>query len=316
MLVAESILELIGRTPMLRLPFSAPGVGPVLLAKLEFLNPSGSVKDRIALTMVRAAEEAGLLGPGGVIVEPTSGNTGLGLAMVAATADYRCIFCIPDKVSPDKVRLLVAYGAEVVSCPSEVSPDDSQSIYSTAARLAASMPGAWMPNQYANPVNPLTHYRTTGPEIWEQTQGRITHLISGVGTGGTLSGAARFLKERKAALQVIAADPVGSIFTSPAPRPYLVEGVGEDFWPDTFEAALVDRYETVSDEDAFRMARHLLRTQGLLVGGSSGLALAAAERVAQRVTPEAVIVVMLPDSGRGYTATFLDNEWLRSRGLD
>src|SRR5690242_13515862 len=309
---ANSLLDLIGNTPLVKLDRSlraAGTTGPLVLAKVEYLNPGGSVKDRIARRMIDAAEASGELQPGGTIVEPTSGNTGVGLALVAQQRGYRCVFVCPDKVSEDKRNVLKAYGAEVVVCPTAVAPEHPDSYYSVSDRLAAE-PGAWKPDQYSNPNNPRSHYEDTGPEIWRQTEGRITHFVCGMGTGGTISGVGRFLKERSAerdgpAIQVIGADPAGSVYSGGTGRPYLVEGVGEDFWPETYDRSIADRVIEVSDADSFAMARRLARTEALLVGGSSGMAAQAAKVLAHELagTPEgkdAVIVVLLPDSGRGY----------------
>jgi cystathionine beta-synthase len=275
MQVYESILDVVGDTPLVRLARLGSGLAPELLAKVEYLNPGGSVKDRIGLAMVERAERAGLLKPGGTIVEPTSGNTGAGLAIVAALKGYRCVFVMPDKMSQEKIALLRGYGAEVVIAPTAVPPDSPESYYSVANRLTAEIPGAFQPNQYTNPANPEAHYRTTGPELWRQTDGAVDVLVAGIGTGGTISGTGRYLKERKPGMEVVGADPEGSIYTSKDVHPYLVEGVGEDFWPETFDPSVVDRYVTVSDRDAFLMTRRLAREEGLLVGGSCGMAMVA-----------------------------------------
>ena len=289
--------------------------GCELVAKLEMLNPGGSVKDRIAMTMIDAAERDGLLGPGGTIIEPTSGNTGVGLAMVAAQRGYRCIFVMTDKVSTEKVQLLRAYGAEVVVCPVAVAPDDPDSYYSTAERLMRETPGAYQPNQYFNQANPLAHEQTTGPELWRQTGGRITHFVAGAGTGGTLSGVGRYLKQQNPAVQVIAADPEGSVFSGGSGRPYLVEGIGEDFWPETYHPEWVDRVIAVSDQASFDMARRVSHREGLLIGGSGGTAVCAAAEVASACDPDAVVVVLLPDSGRGYLSKVFDDDWMASHGF-
>ncbi|MDN7120455.1 cystathionine beta-synthase [Nocardioides sp. ChNu-153] len=320
-----SLLELIGDTPLVQLsrvldrPAATPGSGPLVLAKVEYLNPGGSVKDRIATRMIDAAEASGELQPGGTIVEPTSGNTGVGLAMVAQQRGYRCVFVCPDKVSEDKRNVLRAYGAEVVVCPTAVAPEHPDSYYNVSDRLA-SEPGAWKPNQYANVHNPRSHYETTGPEIWAQTEGRITHFVAGVGTGGTISGTGRYLKERNPDVQVIGADPAGSVYSGGTGRPYLVEGVGEDFWPDTYDREIADRIIEVSDADSFAFTRRLAREEAMLVGGSSGMAAFAAVQLAHELegTPEgkdAVIVVLLPDSGRGYLTKVFNDAWLGQYGF-
>jgi cystathionine beta-synthase len=294
----------------------ADGVPGRVVAKLEALNPGGSVKDRIALPMIVAAERAGLLKPGGTIVEPTSGNTGVGLAIAAATRGYRCVFVMADKQSEEKRALLRAYGAELVICPSDVDPDDERSYYRVSDRLAREIPGAWKPDQYANPANPGAHYRTTGPEIWDATRGRITHFVAGIGTGGTISGTGRYLKERNPELVVVGADPAGSVFSGEKPLPYLTEGVGEDFWPETYDRAICDVIVRVSDRDAFLTAREATRTEGILVGESGGTALWAALQTARQVADaQALFVVLLPDSGRNYLGKLYDDEWLRKAGI-
>jgi cystathionine beta-synthase len=314
--VLDSFLDAMGDTPMVRLRSVSRGVKPTILAKLEMLNPGSSVKDRIGLRMIEAAERDGLLGPGGTIVEPTSGNTGHGLAIAAAVRGYRCIFVMPDKMSQEKISLLRAYGAEVVICPTAVPPESPESYYRVADRLAAEIPGAYQPNQYHNPVNPRTHYETTGPEIWEQTEGRLDAFVCGVGTGGTISGAGRYLKERNADVLVVGADPEGSIYSGDTPRPYLVEGIGEDFLPSTFDPSVVDRYVRVSDRDSFLTARAITRQEGILVGGSSGTALFAALQVARDLNdPEATIVVLLPDSGRQYMSKLYSETWMLQHGM-
>ena len=309
----ESILDLVGNTPLVRLSKVTEGLRPLILAKLEQLNPGGSVKDRIGLSMLEDAESRGLLRPGGTVVEPTSGNTGHGLAMAAAIKGYKMIFVMPDKMSAEKISLLRAYGAEVVICPTNVERESPQSYYSVAERLTREMPGAFQPNQYFNPRNPEAHYRTTGPEIWRQTDGRITTFVAGVGTGGTISGVGKYLKEQNPAVRVIGADPEGSIFSGEI-APYKVEGVGEDFWPGTFDREVVDEFIQVTDRECFVAARKLARQEGILVGGSAGLALHAAIQVAVDSKPDDVIVVLLPDTGRNYLSKFFSDEWMRQNG--
>lgn len=311
----DSLLDLVGDTPLVRLDRISRDISAQLLAKLEYLNPGGSVKDRPAMTMVAAAEREGLLTRGGTIVEPTSGNTGVGLALVAARRGYRCIFTMPDKIAGEKVALLRAYGAEVVVCPTAVEPEHPDSYYSVARRLTESTPGAFMPNQYANPHNPEAHYLTTGPEIWRQTAGRITHLVASIGTGGTISGLGRYLKERNPAIQIIGADPEGSVYSGGQGRPYLVEGIGEDFWPETYDRQIADRVVMVSDRDSFLTARRLTREEGILAGGSCGTAVWAAIEVGRELGPDAVIVVILPDSGRGYLSKVYDDGWMADHGF-
>ncbi|MGI3779991.1 MAG: cystathionine beta-synthase [Janthinobacterium lividum] len=312
-----NVMDLVGNTPLVQLSKVTDGARGLVLAKVEYLNPGGSVKDRIAVRMVEAAEREGLLKPGGTIVEPTSGNTGVGLAIVAQAKGYHCVFVCPDKVGEEKRNVLSAYGAEVVVCPTAVDPDDPTSYYSVSARLARDIPGAWKPDQYSNPNNPLSHYETTGPEIWAQTEGRITHFVAGMGTGGTISGAGRYLKEVSGGrVQVVGADPTGSVYSGGDGRPYLVEGVGEDFWPATYDPTIADRVIEVSDGDSFAMTRRLARTEALLVGGSCGMAAVAATRlVAELDDPDAVIVVLLPDGGRGYLGKIFDDGWLARYGF-
>ncbi len=315
MQVADSVVELIGHTPMVRLDRTGRDLSCTLLAKLELLNPGGSSKDRVALAMVQAAERDGLLQPGGTIVEPTSGNTGVGLAIVAARRRYRCVFVCPDKVASDKIALLRAYGAEVVVCPTSVPPEHPESYYSVSDRLARELPKAWKPDQYHNPNNPLAQYATAGPEIWEQTAGRVTHFVAGIGTGGTVSGIGRYLKERNPAVCVVGADPEGSVYSGGGGRPYLVEGIGEDFWPSTYDPSVVDEVVAVSDAESFATARRVTREEGLLLGGSGGTAVAAALRVGRRLPPDAVIVVHIPDSGRGYLSKLYNDGWMADFGF-
>ena len=316
----ESVVELIGDTPLVRLRTLTDHVAeerrPLLLAKVEFVNPGGSVKDRIAVRMIDAAEASGELRPGGTIVEPTSGNTGVGLAIVAQQRGYHCIFVCPDKVSTDKVNTLRAYGADVVVCPTAVSPEDPRSYYSVSDRLARETPGGWKPNQYANVNNPRSHYETTGPEVWEQTQGRVTHFVAGIGTGGTISGVGRYLKEVSAgAVKVVGADPEGSVYSGGTGRPYLVEGVGEDFWPETYDRSVCDEIIPVTDARSFQVTRQLARQEGLLVGGSCGMAVAAALELVPRLGPTDVVVVLLPDGGRGYLSKIFSDTWMSDYGF-
>lgn len=306
----------IGGTPLIALDRLASGVTPGVAGKLESMNPGGSVKDRIALPMIEAAERAGLLKPGGVIVEPTSGNTGVGLAMAAAVKGYRCIFVMADKQSEEKRALLRAYGAEVIVCPTDVDPTDERSYYRVSDRLARETPGAWKPDQYANLQNPEAHYLTTGPEIWEATEGRVTHFVAGIGTGGTISGIAGYLRERNRSVVVVGADTEGSVFSGDTPRPYLTEGVGEDFWPTTYDADAPDLIVRVSDRDALLTARQATASEGILMGESCGTALWAALQVAREVDdPDALFVVLLPDSGRNYVGKLYNDGWLREAGL-
>jgi cystathionine beta-synthase len=317
MQVYDSLTEVMGNTPLIRLRKVTSGLaGADVLAKVEYMNPGGSVKDRIALRMVETAEKAGLISPGGTIVEPTSGNTGVGLAIVAQERGYKCVFTCPDKVAQDKISVLRAYGADVVVCPGAVAPDHPESYYSVARRLAKETPGGWQPDQYSNPENPAAHYHSTGPEIWTQTEGRVTHFVAGIGTGGTISGVGRYLKDASGGrVKVIGADPEGSVYSGGSGRPYLVEGVGEDIWPTTYDREVADEVIAVSDGESFRMTRRLAREEALLVGGSGGLAVAAALRVAATAEPGAVVVVLLPDGGRGYLSKIFNDEWMSDYGF-
>lgn len=313
--VADSLLDLVGNTPLVRLGRVGAGLPCDLLAKVELFNPGGSVKDRPAVAMIDAAERDGLLQPGGTIVEPTSGNTGVGLAIVAAQRGYRCVFVMSDKMSAEKVALLRAYGAEVVVCPTAVPPEHPDSYDSVADRLTRETPGAFRPDQYSNPANPAEHERSTGPEIWRQTDGRITHFVAGVGTGGTITGVARHLKSQNPGVQIVAADPAGSVYSGGSGRPYLVEGVGEDFWPTTFDPSLVDRVIEVTDAESFAAARRVTREEGLLIGGSCGTAVHAALVAGADCRPGDVLVVLLPDSGRNYLSKIYDDEWMMRFGF-
>ncbi|WP_322760109.1 cystathionine beta-synthase [Frankia sp. Cr2] len=312
----DNLAAAVGDTPLVRLNAVTAGIAAPVLGKLEYLNPGGSVKDRIAVAMVAAAEKSGQLRAGGTIVEPTSGNTGVGLAIIAATRGYRCVFTMPDKISEEKQAVLRAYGAQVLVCPTAVAPDDPRSYYSVARRVVAQTPGAWSPDQYSNPHNPAAHRATTGPEIWAATDGRITHFVAGIGTGGTISGTGRYLKEASAGrVAVVGADPEGSVYSGGSGRPYLVEGVGEDIWPTTYDKTVVDRVEAVSDRDSFLMTRELARREGILVGGSCGLAVVAALRVARELDSDGCVVVLLPDSGRGYLSKIFNDEWMYDYGF-
>jgi cystathionine beta-synthase len=316
--IYDSVVELIGNTPLVRLNRVIKGIVPegvTVVAKVEYVNPGGSVKDRIAERMIDAAEKDGSLQPGGTIVEPTSGNTGVGLALIAQQRGYKCIFVCPDKVSEDKRNVLKAYGAEVVVCPTAVDPEDPRSYYSVSDRLSTE-PGAWKPDQYSNPNNPRSHYETTGPEIWDQTDGTVTHFVAGVGTGGTISGTGRYLKEASNGnVRVIGADPEGSVYSGGTGRPYLVEGVGEDFWPTAYDPEVADEIIAVSDKDSFEMTRRMAREEGLLIGGSCGMAVVAALRVAAKAEPGSLIVVLLPDSGRGYLSKVFNDNWMSAYGF-
>jgi cystathionine beta-synthase len=313
-----TVLELVGNTPIVRLDSVGKDVEPELLAKLEYLNPGGSVKDRIGLAMIEKAEAEGKLKPGGTIVEPTSGNTGVGLAIAAAKKGYRCIFVMPDKMSQEKISMLRAYGAEVVICPTAVEPDSPESYYSVSDRLAEEIPGGFKPDQYSNMSNPEAHYLHTGPEIWEQTDGDIEAIVISVGTGGTISGVGRYFKERKPEVLIVGADPEGSVYTARDDRdvhPYLVEGIGKDTWPKTMDRSVVDEWVRVSDRDSFLTARRLARDEGLLVGGSGGTTVWAAIEIAKRFGPEAKILTMIPDSGRSYMSKFYDDNWMLEHGF-
>jgi cystathionine beta-synthase len=312
---AETVLDLVGDTPLVKLNSVTDGVTATVLAKIEYLNPGGSSKDRIASRIIDAAEREGKLEPGGTIVEPTSGNTGIGLALVAQQRGYRCVFVCPDKVSEDKINTLKAYGAEVVVCPTNVAPESPDSYYQTSDRLARELPGAFKPDQYSNPNGPISHYETTGPEIWRDTDGKVTHFVAGVGTGGTISGVGKYLKEQNPDVVVIGADPEGSVYSGGSGRPYLVEGVGEDFWPTAYDGTVVDRIIASSDAESFDYTRRMAREEGLLVGGSSGLAVASGLKAARELGPEAVMVILLPDGGRGYLGKVFSDKWMRSYGF-
>ncbi|WP_411720025.1 cystathionine beta-synthase [Mycetocola sp.] len=313
---AESIVDLVGNTPLVKLNRVTDGISATVLAKVEYLNPGGSVKDRIAVRILDAAEASGQLKPGGTIVEPTSGNTGVGLALVAQQRGYRCIFVVPDKVGEEKRNVLTAYGAEVVVTPTSVAPEDPESYYSVSDRLAAEIPGGYKPDQYFNQNGPLSHYETTGPEIWNDTDGRITHFVTGVGTGGTITGTGRYLREvSNGAIRIIGADPEGSVYSGGTGRPYMVEGVGEDMWPGAYDPGVVHEVIAVTDAESFAMTRRLALEEGLLVGGSSGMAVVAALKAARELGPDDVVVVLLPDGGRGYLAKIFNDRWMRSFGF-
>ncbi|QYF73613.1 cystathionine beta-synthase [Cryobacterium sp. PAMC25264] len=316
MKIADTILDLIGNTPLVKLHKVTTGISATVLVKLEYLNPGGSAKDRIATRIIDAAERDGHLLPGGTIVEPTSGNTGVGLALVAQQRGYKCIFVLPDKVGEDKRNVLTAYGAEIVVTPTSVAPDDPESYYSVSDRLARETPGAFKPNQYSNPNGPLSHYESTGPEIWRDTDGTVTHFVAGVGTGGTITGTGRYLREvSDDTVRIIGADPEGSVYSGGSGRPYLVEGVGEDFWPGAYDPAVPHEIIAVSDADSFAMTRRLALEEGILVGGSSGMAVVAALRAAKDLPADAVVVVLLPDGGRGYLGKIFNDGWMRSYGF-
>jgi cystathionine beta-synthase len=314
---ASSVVDLVGNTPLVRLNRVTDGIRATVLVKVEYLNPGGSSKDRIATNIIDAAERDGHLLPGGTIVEPTSGNTGVGLALVAQQRGYRCVFVLPDKVAEDKRAVLRAYGAEVVVTPTDVEPSDARSYYSVSDRLVAEIPGAYKPNQYENPNGPRSHYETTGPEIWRDTDGRVTHFVAGVGTGGTITGTGRYLAEASGgAVRIVGVDPVGSIYTGGPVHSYLVEGVGEDFWPGAYDPSIVHELHRVSDAESFDMTRRLAREEGLLVGGSSGMAVVGALRAARDLDEDAVVVVLLPDGGRGYLSKVFDDGWMDAHGFD
>jgi cystathionine beta-synthase len=314
--IHDSVLDVIGETPVVRLSRLDPELRTPLVAKIEFVNPGGSVKDRPAVAMIDAAERTGELRPGGTLVEPTSGNTGLGLAMVAALRGYRVIAVMPDKMSREKIDTLRAFGAEVVVCPTAVDPDSPQSYYRVADRLTEEIDGAFQPNQYFNAANPEAHYRTTGPELWRQTGGRMTHLVIAVGTGGTITGVGRYVKEQNPQVQVIGADPEGSIYSGGPVHPYRVEGIGEDFWPETLDPELIDRYVTVSDRNSFLLARRLVAREGIFAGGSTGTALCAALTVAREIDdPDALVATIIADGGRPYVSKVFNDSWMREHGF-
>lgn len=317
---AESVVDLIGHTPLVKLNKVTDGIAATVLVKVEYMNPGGSVKDRIAASLIERAEASGELAPGGTIVEPTSGNTGVGLALIAQQRGYECVFVVPDKVGQDKRDVLEAYGARVVVTPTSVAPDSPQSYYSVADRITAETPGAYKPDQFSNPGGPAAHYASTGPEIWADTDGRVTHFVAGIGTGGTITGTGRYLKEVSAdrdsgPVRIIGADPEGSVYSGGSGRPYFVEGVGEDMWPDAYDPTVPDEVIAVSDAESFDMTRRLAREEGLLVGGSSGMAVVAGLRAVADLGPEDVMVILLPDSGRGYLGKIFNDSWMRSYGF-
>jgi cystathionine beta-synthase len=311
----ESVQDAIGWTPLVRLNRVTAGLQATLYVKLEAANPGGSVKDRVAVAMIDEAERQGWLRKGGTIIEATAGNTGVGLAMIAAVRGYRCIFVLPDKMSVEKISLLKAYGAEVVITPTNVAPDAPESYNGVADRLAREIPGAWRPNQFTNLANPEIHYRTTGPEIWLQSRGKITAFVAGVGTGGSISGVGRYLKEQNPNIRIIGADPEGSVLSGGTPKPWKVEGIGEDFVPKTFNSQFVDEWIRVGDAESFHVAREMARQEGMLLGGSSGTNVAAALRYAQRLGPDAVVVALGCDTGRNYLSKFFDDHWLAENKL-
>ena len=314
-MIGESILTHVGRTPLVPLHRLNLGLAPLICLKLESLNPGGSIKDRVAIAMIEEAQRQGWLRPGGTIIEATAGNTGVGLAMAAAVKGYRCIFVLPDKMSGEKIRLLAVYGAEIVITPTAVAADSPESYNAVAERLSREIPDAWRPNQFSNLANPEVHYRSTGPEIWEQTEGKITAFVAGCGTGGTISGVGRFLKEKNADIKVIGADPEGSILSGDSPRSWKVEGIGEDFVPRTLNSQVVDEWIRIGDAESFHVARSLARSEGILVGGSSGTALAAALRFARRLGQDDLVVVLCPDTGRNYMSKFFDDHWMAENRL-
>lgn len=313
--VYESILDAVGHSPLIRLRRIGRGIRPALLGKAEHLEPGGSIKDRIGMTMIEAAEQDGALKPGGTIVEPTAGNTGTGLAQAAAVKGYKCIFVMPDKVSQEKIALLKAYGAEVVLTPTAVPHESPESYYAVADRLTHEIPGAFQPNQFANPANPETHYRTTAPEIWEQTEGKVDVFVAGLGTGGTISGVGRYLKERHPGVLIVGVDPEGSIFSGDTPKPYKVEGIGQSFIPETADLTVIDRWVRVSDRDGFLTARRMAREEGLLVGGTAGMAVFGALRIAQDLDESKTIVALLADTGRNYLSKIFSDDWMRQNGF-